>query len=254
MLYVVEHFYSFQGEGLYSGKPSIFIRFGGCNLGCKGFNCSAISPKTQEELIGCDSIFAVNQEHFELEWLKIYTLEDLVNIVNGYIKDLDFIPDIVITGGEPLINWNDSIFYRFICYLVDKKFQVTIETNASIKINFYSYLKYKDVTFSMSVKLSNSLEDKSKRVNYTALQAFTRHSNCYFKFAIDKEYIQKYSNSEIKDITKDTLSTPIFCMPLGDSVEELSKNDKDVIEFCKRYGYSYSDRMHIRVYNKRHGV
>ena len=31
---VVEIFYSIQGEGHFSGHPSIFIRFGGCNLAC----------------------------------------------------------------------------------------------------------------------------------------------------------------------------------------------------------------------------
>ncbi|HIB41286.1 MAG TPA: 7-carboxy-7-deazaguanine synthase, partial [Candidatus Poseidoniales archaeon] len=28
-------FYSVQGEGYHTGIPSIFIRFGGCNLACE---------------------------------------------------------------------------------------------------------------------------------------------------------------------------------------------------------------------------
>ena len=31
---IVEIFHSVQGEGFHSGMPSIFIRFGGCNLRC----------------------------------------------------------------------------------------------------------------------------------------------------------------------------------------------------------------------------
>lgn len=31
---VMEHFYSVQGEGKYTGTPAYFIRFGGCDVGC----------------------------------------------------------------------------------------------------------------------------------------------------------------------------------------------------------------------------
>jgi 7-carboxy-7-deazaguanine synthase len=31
---VMEHFYSIQGEGVYTGQPAFFIRLGGCDVGC----------------------------------------------------------------------------------------------------------------------------------------------------------------------------------------------------------------------------
>lgn len=31
---VMEHFYTIQGEGFYTGKSAYFIRLGGCNVGC----------------------------------------------------------------------------------------------------------------------------------------------------------------------------------------------------------------------------
>jgi len=30
----MEHFYTLQGEGKWSGKPAYFIRLGGCDVGC----------------------------------------------------------------------------------------------------------------------------------------------------------------------------------------------------------------------------
>ena len=31
---VMEHFYTIQGEGMYSGKPAYFVRLAGCDVGC----------------------------------------------------------------------------------------------------------------------------------------------------------------------------------------------------------------------------
>jgi organic radical activating enzyme len=38
---VLEMFHSIQGEGIFTGAPSIFIRVAGCNLRCvfKGSRC-----------------------------------------------------------------------------------------------------------------------------------------------------------------------------------------------------------------------
>lgn len=34
LLPVMEHFYTIQGEGMYTGVASYFIRLGGCDVGC----------------------------------------------------------------------------------------------------------------------------------------------------------------------------------------------------------------------------
>ena len=31
---VMEHFFTLQGEGFYSGRPAYFIRLAGCDIGC----------------------------------------------------------------------------------------------------------------------------------------------------------------------------------------------------------------------------
>ena len=46
----------------------------------------------------------------------------------------------------------------------------------------------------------------------------------------------------------------VYCMPLGDSVEELSKNQKFVAQFCLDTGLIFSDRLHIHLYGNLRGV
>lgn len=72
---VMEHFYTLQGEGFYSGQAAYFIRLGGCDVGC----------------VWCDvkeSWDASLHPHMSVEAMK-----DLVMLHPGKI--------VVVTGGEP---------------------------------------------------------------------------------------------------------------------------------------------------------
>jgi organic radical activating enzyme len=70
-------FYTIQGEGPWAGKPTIFVRFAGCNLRC----------------FFCDTDFAGGTH---------YTTKDLAHVLmqaSLESKCLDF----VLTGGEPML-------------------------------------------------------------------------------------------------------------------------------------------------------
>lgn len=254
MINLVEHFFSFQGEGLYAGAPSIFFRFGGCNLGCVGFGVEVHSPVDGSLLIGCDSIKAVHDNHFKHTWQSLSS-DDLIAIVQEVESSLNYHPDIVITGGEPLIHHTNIALIELLEFAKSNFNRVTIETNATIKIDFEKYPIYKYPNFSMSVKLENSGEKYESRINPDAIEAILLNThNSYFKFAVDREYVHLKQNIEIRSLTMKYPNTPIYIMPVGESVEELKKSDISVIEFCKQFGYNYTDRTHIRVYNKRDGV
>jgi 7-carboxy-7-deazaguanine synthase len=73
----MEHFYTIQGEGYYSGKAAYFIRLAGCDVGC----------------VWCDVKDSWNNE--------IHPVLSIENIV-APVRDVnaDFV---VITGGEPAL-------------------------------------------------------------------------------------------------------------------------------------------------------
>lgn len=92
-----EIFYSIQGEGRFTGTPSIFIRFSGCNLHC-GF---------------CDT------NH--LPYKKL-TEDEIMFEIEKYKAD-----HVVLTGGEPILQITNS----FICKLHELGKFVQIETNGT---------------------------------------------------------------------------------------------------------------------------
>jgi len=226
-LKISEIFHSIQGEGKYIGRPSTFIRVAGCNLSCPSFGIN-----------GCDSYYAVDKK-YQKEWFEM-SIEEIQ-------KEIDKHPnsDIVLTGGEP------TLFYKALYPIIEnnKNKLITIETNSTIDIDFKNYPLYKNVAFAMSVKLSNCGEEKTKRFKPKVIQNIASNApKSFFKFVINRDL-----NDEIKEITKNT-NIPIYCMPLGESETELQKNSFFVFEFCLKNGYNYSDRIHIRIFNKKKGV
>lgn len=74
---VMEHFYTLQGEGVFTGQAAYFIRLGGCDVGC----------------VWCDvkeSWDATQHPHFSVEKLVQWVQATPAKIV-------------VVTGGEPAL-------------------------------------------------------------------------------------------------------------------------------------------------------
>ena len=252
MIYLVEHFYSIQGEGKYVGTPSLFFRFGGCNMRCEGFGCIEKSDDGTE-VLGCDTVYAVNKEHFASKWIAINNSKELLNILNLY--DLPCSVDIVLTGGEPLIYASDEIFIDFLESLDKKGHRITFETNGSLNIDFDKYPIYKKCIFALSIKLSNSKEPFTKRVKGDVIYNITSHArDSFFKFSVDTNSIDLGLDEEIEDIIIHSPKTKVYCMPLGGSKAEVEKNSEPLIEFCKNKCYNFSDRLHIRVWDENKGV
>ncbi len=246
-LYLVEHFFSIQGEGRYAGVPSIFLRFGGCNLRCPGFGSFEIEGK---RIYGCDTVRAVYSGLYAKRWHPVTRLCEIEERLFEYEDALSYRPDVVITGGEPMIYVDHPIFRELMERLVAGGYRITVETNATIAPSIRRDPFYKEVTFAMAVKLSGSGEPEHKRIVPEAIETLaTQTKNSFFKFTLDRALAEGDGGAQIARICT-RYDNEIYCMPLGSDAQELQSNAPAVVAFCLEHGYRYSDRLHVRLWNR----
>ena len=97
---IVEIFNSVQGEGYHTGTPSIFIRFGGCNLQCTW----------------CDTDFS--------KWDKM-TVSEIMEVLSKWDTKR-----VIFTGGEPAMQKLRPLSDE----LHSKGYNIAIETNGTIEL------------------------------------------------------------------------------------------------------------------------
>lgn len=250
MIEVVEIFGpTIQGEGKYIGNPSVFVRFGNCNMSCLGFNVDYETPSGIKKL-SCDSYHA-SDIAFQDSWEKYESSKPIIHKINTILPSYKV--DIVLTGGEPLLYWNNEEFQKLLHYYISHNYKITIETNSSLNIDLNDTW-HKDIVFSMSVKLSNSKEKLQKRININTIsKIINKNKDSYLKFVLDKQSLE-VSSIEIDEILNQIPKCDVYLMPMGDIGDDINNNALSIIELCLKKGYKYSDRLHIRIWDNKRGV
>jgi len=115
MYLVNEIFYSVQGEGYWSGRPAVFVRFSNCNLwtGKEEDRADAICQF-------CDTTFTEVR----------YRFHSGVGLADAGRAEGPDAPMVVLTGGEPAL----QIDRELVEALKDAGFYVAIETNGTLPI------------------------------------------------------------------------------------------------------------------------
>ena len=283
-LKIAELFYSIQGEGRFMGVPSIFLRTFGCNFKCAGFGM----PKG--ELSDEAGIIAEKQEKFG-EW-KTYNQLPLVSTgCDSYaswhpsFKDLspmmesDGIVDrimeilpyktwvdehLVITGGEPLLGWQRAYPDLLDNPLMKPLRDITFETNGTQKLSddFKEYLtewalrdyNFKQVTFSVSAKLSGSGELASEAIKPEIVNEYQDVGFTYLKFVVATEDDAEEA-LEAADIYRENGFTgPVYLMPVGGVESVYSLNNRKVAELAMKMGLRYSDRLQVPLFKNEWGT
>ncbi|MCL2485507.1 MAG: 7-carboxy-7-deazaguanine synthase QueE [Endomicrobia bacterium] len=191
---VYEVFFSYQGEGLYTGLPQIFVRFAGCNIKC-GY---------------CDTSYS----HTVSGKTKYYTTEQLIKKIEKiFLKNKKNFnagkPSMSITGGEPLIYAN--FLAALLPELKKKGFEIYLETNGTLPGNLKRIINFCDI-ISMDFKFASECRKN-----------FWKEHKQFLKTAVKKETQVKCvitGNtllSEIKECAKTVKSVskkiPIILQP-----------------------------------------
>jgi len=283
---VSEIFYSLQGEGMWTGVPSIFLRTYGCNFQCAGFGMpfgnltdepdqiakDVKNYASYEELplarTGCDSYAAWHPKFKHLS--PMMTIDDLVAKIKSLLPNNSWVQPngqdvhLVITGGEPLLGWQRSYVELLEHEGMRDLRNLTFETNATQKIEerFADYVFDRTdlhVTWSCSPKLSVSGEawDDAIQPNivksYNSLAKPSRGS-LYLKFVVA-------SNDDILDVNRAVdsyraagINCPVYLMPLGGTVESYQLNNKQVAEYAMSQGWRYSPRLQVSLWGNQWGT
>ena len=233
---VLEVFKSIQGEGIYTGIPSIFVRFGGCNLRCVFGNSRCDTPYSS----------------FDVEEAAFNTLEEVISEIN--IDSNSNINHLVITGGEPLLHREavEELIRRYPHYTI------TIETNGTLP----PIKGYKNVLWSISPKLSTSVD---KELKYLTKEQAERHDKTRINKEVLKEfndenyqlkfvYSSQESVAEIKEIVQLFDEPTVLLMPEGTTNNQLNEIQKECAYVCILNGWRFCDRLHIRIWGDKRGV
>jgi len=193
-LIVNEIFYSIQGESIYSGVPCVFVRLTGCNLRCSY----------------CDTAYAY-YEGVEL------SIEEILPRVDNYKCPL-----IEITGGEPLLQDDTPLL---IDRLLEKKYEVLLETNGSIDISVVHSrcIKIVDIKCPLSGENDKNDLENLKRLN----------QNDQIKFVIGSRKDYEFAKETTKLISPGFPMRNVLFSPL---IEQMNPSQlaKWILEDCLR--------------------
>jgi organic radical activating enzyme len=287
-----EVFTSIEGEGPYSGTPTIYVRFTKCNFTCRGFNnpddveitndVLGFDPAEYTKLqdiptieIGCDSIYSWDNR-FKHMWIE-GDENDLADAI------LDVLPQrrwvypttntkamLSLTGGEPtlraktiptLLNHPDMDELKWLLF----------ESNCSVPLtkDFIQDLNnwvdddprmQRRIIWSNSPKLSVSGEPWEKAINpsVAVMQNEVFDADQYFKFVCgpnERDFDEVLRAMEAYwDAGIPCDGNNIFVMPVSCTLEQQDDIAAQVADMCIERGLTYCHRIHTSVYGNEVGT
>jgi organic radical activating enzyme len=279
---IAELFYSIQGEGRYMGVPSVFLRTFGCNFKCSGFGLPKGQTSTEVEAIaarvaeftkyeelplvstGCDSYASWDPRFKDLS--PMLTSDAIVE------RTMEILPEnkwqdahLVITGGEPLLGWQRAYPDLLNHEKMRSLKEITFETNGTQKLTpeFKKYLQEwaqnppfasREVTFSVSAKLSCSGEERSEAIRPDVVCEYEEAGYTYLKFVVATEDDAEEAIETADIYRAEGFTGPVYLMPVGGVESVYALNNRRVAELAMKNGLRYSDRLQVPLFKNEWGT
>lgn len=231
-LRIAEVFISLQGEGIWAGTPSTFVRISGCNLRC----------------VWCDTPYA--------SWNPEGPTREVGAVIDEVAKA--GVRDVVVTGGEPML-FDDVVP---LCRgLAEGGHRITIESAGTV------FRELPCDLMSISPKLANSTpgpeagpgwterHEKTRRERGPLVQLIKRY-RFQLKFVVDPEGLQ----DELAEIEALLATLPpasaesVFLMAEGTDAATLTRRERLLAPLCLERGWRLSPRLHIHWFGNTRGT
>ena len=238
---VPEIFSSLQGEGPFTGRPSVFIRTSGCNLQC----------------VWCDTPYTWNWEGTSFahrggqkfrrdEQVIALGVEEIVALIEAEHPTSAF----VLTGGEPMIQQAGLAALAAAIRRRRPDATFDVETNGTLRPK--PALDALVSHYVVSPKLSGAGMSADKRLPAASLQAFAASPRASFKFVVS-------SPAEVAEVAAlvarlGVAPERVYLMPEGTRPADLQAHSGDVAAWCMAQGFRFSDRLHVRLYGDQRGT
>ena len=289
---VSEIFISIEGESLYTGHPTAYIRFTKCNFKCQGFNNPEMVEITNEVLgfdpadytkledvptitRGCDSIYSWDKR-FKHLW-KQYEIKELAEAVinmlpNHSWKSKSGLPYILsLTGGEPTLRGkqiikllNEPIFTGVQTVIVETNCSVPLKQSFIDELNDWIYNGSvrgytRTIVWSNSPKLSISGENRSVAINpdIANMQRYVSGHIQYFKFVCgdnDKDFNEVADVMQLYSANDSSANQKVYIMPVACTEAQQQSIAAGVAMKCIERGYIYCHRVHASVFGNTIGT
>ncbi|WP_367176392.1 7-carboxy-7-deazaguanine synthase QueE [Haloarcula rubripromontorii] len=233
-----ELFQSLQGEGRLAGVPSVFVRTSGCNLRCWF----------------CDSYHTSWEPTHD--W---FAVDDVLAAIEEYDAD-----HVVLTGGEPLIHdASEDLLER----LADRGYHTTVETNGTVVPDAPIDLA------SVSPKLASSTptadrdpdgdgewadRHEQRRLDVPTLAELVETYDTQLKFVVtgreDMAEIERLLERVRDAASACVRDDDVLLMPEGQTRDQLESTRETVADLALEYGYRYTPRLHVDLWNDAPGT
>lgn len=255
---LTEMFVTIQGEGPMTGVPSLFVRFGGCNLRCRWKNDDGT-----ESL--CDTPYASYAPEGKLIGLEPLAADIAQALITNRIRH------VVLTGGEPtLVPISDLVDHvrdglegaSQAGAMVPTNVHFTLETNGTNPVD----LAYTVDQLCISPKLPSSGNPASTMDTATSvaeLISLNKDNLTFVKVVAgtDEELTEAHRffmdlivQMELRDMSPPKDYADFAIMPQGSTPERIAENTPRVVSFCIKHDYRFCDRLHIRIWGGKRGV